>query len=150
LLGLVAIKVLTPGYFASQNIRGPALIALAVLVITQCLNLLFVPLFAHAGLALAIGVGALINALWLLVGLLRSRTFVPLPGWGRFALQVLLASGLLAFFLHWASTAVPWIGLHDQKFKRLGLLLCVVVSAVILYFTATWATGLKLRQLLRR
>jgi multisubunit Na+/H+ antiporter MnhE subunit len=63
---------------------------------------------------------------------------------------VLLASGLLAFFLHWASTAVPWIGLHDQKFKRLGLLLCVVVSAVILYFTATWATGLKLRQLLRR
>jgi putative peptidoglycan lipid II flippase len=150
LLGLVAIKVLTPGYFASQNIRGPALIALAVLVITQCLNLIFVPLFAHAGLALAIGVGALINALWLLAGLLRSRTFVPLPGWGRFALQVLLASGLLAFFLHWASTAVPWIGLHDQKFKRLGLLLCVVVSAVILYFTATWATGLKLRQLLRR
>ena len=150
LLGLVAIKVLTPGYFASQNIRGPALIGVAVLVITQGLNLIFVPLFAHAGLALAIGVGALINALWLLGGLLRSRTFVPLPGWGRFVLQVLLASALLAVFLHWASAAAPWMGLQDQKLKRLFFLLGVVASAVVLYFTATWATGLKLRQLLRR
>ena len=73
-----------------------ALIALAVLVITQCLNFVFVPLFAHAGLALAIGVGALINALWLLIGLIRSATYVPRPGWGRFSLQVLFASAVLA------------------------------------------------------
>ena len=89
LLGLVAIKVLAPGYFASQNIRTPALIGVAVLVITQGLNLLFVPMLAHAGLALAIGVGAMVNALWLLLGLLRSHTFAPQPGWARFALQVL-------------------------------------------------------------
>jgi putative peptidoglycan lipid II flippase len=150
LLGLVAIKVLTPGYFASQNIRTPALIAIAVLAITQGLNLLFVPLLAHAGLALAIGMGAMINALWLLLGLMRSRTFVPLPGWGRFLLQVLAASALLAVFLMWANTAFPWLALHTEKFKRIGLLALVMIASAAIYFVAIWAAGLKLKEFLRR
>jgi putative peptidoglycan lipid II flippase len=149
LVGLVAIKVLTPGYYASQNIKAPAMIAVAVLVITQGLNLVFVPLLAHAGLALAIGVGALINALWLLVGLVRGGTYVPQPGWGRFALQVLAASALLAVFLFWAGTSVAWIDLQSAKLVRLGWLVAIVCAAVVLYFVAALATGLKLQQLLR-
>ncbi len=150
LLGLVAIKVLTPGYFASQNIRTPALIGVAVLLVTQGLNLVFVPLLAHAGLALAIGVGAMINALWLLVGLVRGGTYVPLPGWGRFALQVLAASALLAVFLMWASGSFPWLALQTEKFKRIGLLALVISGAIAIYFVAILAAGLKLRQFLRR
>lgn len=150
LLGLVAIKVLTPGYFATQNIKAPAMIALAVLVITQGLNLLFVPWLAHAGLALAIGVGALINALWLLIGLVRSGTFVPRPGWLKFALQVLLAAALLAAFLVWTTTAIPWLALHDEKIKRIGWLILIVGSAVVLYFATVTMLGLKIRALLRR
>jgi putative peptidoglycan lipid II flippase len=150
LLGLVAIKVLTPGYFASQNIRTPALIGVAVLVITQGLNVLFVPMLAHAGLALAIGVGAMVNALWLLLGLLRSRTFVPQPGWWRFALQVFAASALLAVFLMWANSYVPWLSMYSEKLRRIGALVLVVSGGVAIYFVAIWAAGLNLRQLLRR
>ena len=150
LLGLVAIKVLTPGYFASQNIRTPALIGVAVLVVTQALNLVFVPLLAHAGLALSIGVGAMVNALWLLVGLVRSRAYVPLPGWGRFVLQVLAASALLAVFLMWSSAELPWLSMKAEKFKRMGWLALVVSSGVAIYFIAIWAAGLKLRQFMRR
>lgn len=150
LLGLVAIKVLTPGYFASQDIRTPALIGVAVLLVTQALNLVFVPLLAHAGLALSIGVGAMVNAAWLLVGLLRSRTYAPLPGWGRFALQVLAASALLAVFLMWGSASLPWIALKAEKLKRMGLLALMVAGGAAIYFVAIWAAGLKLRQFLRR
>jgi putative peptidoglycan lipid II flippase len=150
LLGLVAIKVLTPGYFASQNIRTPALIGIAVLVITQGLNLLFVPVLAHAGLALAIGVGAIVNALWLLWGLVRSGTYVPLPGWARFALQVVAASALLAVFLMWANASVPWLALKADKLKRIGFLALFISGSVAIYFTAIWAAGLNLRQFLRR
>lgn len=150
LLGLVAIKVLTPGYFASQNIRTPALIGVAVLLVTQGLNLVFVPLLSHAGLALSIGVGAMVNALWLLVGLVRGGTYVPLPGWGRFALQVLAASALLAVFLMWASGSFPWLALQTEKLKRIGLLALVISGAIAIYFVAIWAAGLKLRQFLRR
>jgi putative peptidoglycan lipid II flippase len=150
LLGLVAIKVLTPGYFASQNIKTPALIGVVVLVITQGLNFLFVPMLAHAGLALSIGVGAMVNALWLLIGLLRSRTYEPQPGWARFALQVVAASALLAVFLMWANSSIPWLAMHTEKFMRIMALALVVTGGVAIYFVAIWAAGLKLRQLLRR
>ena len=150
LLGLVAIKVLTPGYFASQNIKGPALIGIAVLLITQGLNLVFVPLLAHAGLALAIGVGAMVNALWLLIGLIRNGTYVPQSGWGRFALQVLAASALLAIFLMWANGSVSWLALKTEKLQRIGLLALFVSGGAAIYFVAIWAAGLNLRQLLRR
>jgi putative peptidoglycan lipid II flippase len=91
LIGLVAIKVLAPGFYASQDIRTPVKIAVVVLVLTQLLNLVFVPMFAHAGLALAIGLGALINAGWLLIGLLRRGSYAPEPGWLKLILQVLAA-----------------------------------------------------------
>ncbi|MBP8286615.1 MAG: murein biosynthesis integral membrane protein MurJ [Rhodoferax sp.] len=149
LLGLVAIKVLAPGYFASQDIKTPALIGVAVLLATQGLNLIFVPYLAHAGLALAIGVGALINALWLLLGLLRRRTFVPEPGWGRFLLQVLAASTLMALFLMWAGHHFDWIELRAERLKRIGLMALILVGSAAIYFTSILASGLKLRQLLR-
>jgi putative peptidoglycan lipid II flippase len=150
LLGLVAIKVLAPGYFASQDIKTPALIGIAVLLATQGLNLVFVPLLSHAGLALAIGVGALINALWLLLGLMRRRTFVPAPGWGIFLLQVLAASALMALFLMWASSHFPWIELRAERFKRVWLLALILIGSSAIYFISIWAAGLKLRQLVRR
>lgn len=150
LLGLVAIKVLAPGFYASQDIRTPVRIAVVVLVITQLLNLALVPVLQHAGLALAIGIGALINALWLLVGLMRRGSYTPAPGWGAFACQVLAASALLAVFLLWAAGRVSWIGLKDAYLQRIGLLALVLCVSAAIYFAALWFSGLKLRQLVRR
>jgi putative peptidoglycan lipid II flippase len=150
LLGLVAIKVLAPGYYASQDIRTPVKIAVAVLVITQLLNLALVPVLAHAGLALAIGLGALINALWLLIGLLLRGSYKPAPGWGLFALQVLAASALLTIFLVWAANAFNWTQLRAHSGQRIGLLALMVAGAGVIYLGAAWAAGLKLAQFMRR
>jgi putative peptidoglycan lipid II flippase len=150
LLGLVAIKVLAPGFYASQDIKTPVRIAIVVLLITQLLNLAFVPYLQHAGLALAIGIGALINALWLLVGLIRRGSYKPTPGWGMFALQVVAASALLAVFLLWAAGAVSWVGLKAAYLQRIGLLVAVISAGGAIYFVALWASGLKLRALIRR
>ncbi len=150
LLGLVAIKVLAPGYYASQDIRTPVKIAIVVLVITQLLNLVLVPLLQHAGLALAIGLGALINALWLLGGLLRRGSYRPAPGWARFGLQVVAASALLAVFLMWMAGHFDWLALRANGWRRIGLLALALGASGIVYFGALWAAGLKLRQLMRR
>ena len=150
LLGLVAIKVLAPGFYANQDIKTPVRIAIVVLILTQLLNLVLVPYFQHAGLALAIGIGALINAGWLLIGLIRRGSYQPLPGWGRFGLQVSLASVLLAAFLWWAASAVSWTGLRSLYGQRIGLLALVLLGSVVLYFTALRATGLKVRKLFGR
>lgn len=150
LLGLVAIKVLAPGYYASQNIRTPVMIAVVVLVLTQLLNLVLVPRFAHAGLALAIGLGAMVNAIWLLVGLVRRGMFKPLPGWGRFALQVGLASLALAAWLWWAAQHWDWTALGATYFKRIGLMALILSGSAAIYFAILAATGVKLRHFARR
>jgi putative peptidoglycan lipid II flippase len=153
LLGLVAIKVLAPGYYASQNIKTPVKIAVAVLVLTQVLNVIFVPLFAHAGLALSIGVGALINALWLLIGLRRSGIFKPLAGWSALLLRVLIASALLGLALEWASHALPWTqwrALPSGYATRIAALTGIVVASGIAYFVMLAALGLPLKQLLKK
>ncbi|CAM3638009.1 murein biosynthesis integral membrane protein MurJ [Paracidovorax anthurii] len=150
LLGLVAIKVLAPGYYASQDIRTPVRIAVVVLVVTQVLNAVLVPMLDHAGLALSIGLGALVNALWLLIGLLRRGSFQPRPGWGRLLLQVVAASALLAIFLIWGARHFDWIALRAHEAQRAGWLALLLLGAMALYFGALWAAGLKLRLLLRR
>jgi putative peptidoglycan lipid II flippase len=150
LLGLVAIKVLAPGFYANQDIRTPVRIAIVVLVLTQLMNLVLVPYLQHAGLALAIGIGALINAGWLLVGLIRRGSYRPLPGWGRFGLQVALASALLAVFLLWAAQALSWTGMRSLYGQRIGLLLLVLLVSALLYFATLRATGLRVRSLLGR
>jgi putative peptidoglycan lipid II flippase len=150
LIGIVAIKVLAPGYYASQDTKTPVRIAIAVLVITQLLNVLLVPLFAHAALTLSIGLGALINALWLLAGLLKRGSYKPQPGWIRFALQVIAACALLAVFLMWANGAFAWTQLRSERLQRVAIMAGVLLASAIIYFVAIWAAGLKLRQFLRR
>jgi putative peptidoglycan lipid II flippase len=150
LLGLVAIKVLAPGYYASQDIRTPVRIAVVVLVLTQIFNALLVPYLAHAGLALSIGLGALVNALWLLVGLLRKGSYKPQPGWWRFALQVLLATGLVTALLAYAAQNVPWMALRQEAWLRIGWMFGVLLSSAVLYFGVLWATGLRLKAFLKR
>ena len=150
LLGLVAIKVLAPGYYASQDIRTPVKIAVVVLVVTQLLNLLLVPRLQHAGLALSIGLGATLNALWLLLGLLRRGRYTPQAGWLKFALQVGVATMLLALALVWAAQQLPWIELKGQPWLRIGQMLGVLVAAALLYFGSLWVLGLRWRSLVQR
>ena len=150
LLGIVAVKVLAPGFYASHDMKTPARIAIAVLILTQLLNLWLVPLFQHAALTLSIGIGALVNAIWLLIGLRRRGTYRPEPGWGVFLLQVTAASALLAVFLMWASQAIPWTRMHGDNWMRVLLMALVLIGSFALYFISTWAAGLKLRQFIRR
>ena len=150
LVGVVAIKILAPGFYANHDMKTPARIAIAVLIITQLLNLVLVPIYAHAALTLTIGIGALINALWLLIGLMRRGSYKPLPGWGMFTLQVVAASALLAVFLMWANSAFPWSRMPGEHWKRVGLMAIILCGSAVIYFGAIWASGLKLRQFFKR
>ena len=118
LMGLVGVKILAPGFYARQDIRTPVRIAIVVLVLTQLMNLVTVPFLGHAGLALSIGLAALVNAAWLLIGLRRSNAYRPQPGWPAFAGRVFLATALLGGLLAAAARAVDWIGLQDHWAQR--------------------------------
>ena len=150
LLGLVAIKVLAPGFYANQDIKTPVRIAVVVLCLTQLLNVLFVPWLAHAGLALSIGLGAMVNAAWLLWGLRRRGSYTPAPGWGKFSLQVGLGCVLLAGYLYWANQVLPWVALRSHSGLRIGYLALVLLGSAVLYGASLWVSGLQWRQFLKR
>ncbi len=150
LIGLVAIKVLAPGFYASQDMRTPVRIAIMVLVITQLLNIALVPFLRHAGLALSIGLGALINAGTLLAFLIRRGSYRPAPGWGHFALQVFAGSALLAVFLMWGASSFAWTAMRAHALQRAGLMALMLAGSAAIYFAAISAAGLKLRQFVTR
>jgi putative peptidoglycan lipid II flippase len=150
LLGIIAVKVLAPGFYARQELRTPVKIAVGVLITTQLMNLVLVPWLGHAGLALSISLGALINSAMLFFGLRRRGAYKPSPGWGAFALRVALASTLLGGFLAWAAQAVPWIAMQSRDGQRIALMAGCLTAAAVVYFGALMVSGLKFGQFMRR
>jgi putative peptidoglycan lipid II flippase len=150
LLGIVAIKVLAPAFYARGDMRTPVKIAIGVLAATQAMNLVLVPWLGHAGLALSIGLAALVNASLLLTGLLRRGTYRPAAGWLRFALQVGVANVALGGVLAVAAARIDWIGLQAHALQRAAAVAAVLAGVGLLYFAALALCGVRPRQFVRR
>lgn len=150
LIGLLAIKILAPGFYAKQDIRTPVKIAIFVLVLTQLLNLVFVPLYAHAGLALSIGLGATVNALLLVVLLQRRGLYAPAPGWLRFGLRLLPALLVMAGILWTAGQYLDWIALGATPWTRVLWLGGLVFTAGAGYFITLLGCGFRPADFTRR
>jgi putative peptidoglycan lipid II flippase len=149
LLGLIMVKVLAPGFYARQNIKTPVKIAIFTLLATQAMNLLFIGPFKHAGLALAIGLGACINAGLLYFHLRRGGIYAPQPGWWKFLLQVGAALLAMAAVLWWGmGPAEGW--LHGRAWTRVGHLAGLVLGGAASYFAVLFAVGLRPRDFVKR
>lgn len=149
LIGLIAVKILAPGFYAQKDIRTPVKIAIAVLVATQLANLVLVPWLAHAGLALSVSLGACANALALYIGLRRRGVYTPRPGWVRFALRLTLALAVFAGALWFAQRGIDWTALQPAPWWRAGLLAALVTGAAAVYFAALAALGFRPRDFLQ-
>jgi len=149
LVGLIAVKVLAPGFYARQDIRTPVKIALVTLVFTQLLNVVFIGQLQHAGLALAISVGACLNAGLLLRGLRKREIYRPQPGWGMFVLKLMLAVYVMAVVL-WvlAGSASSW--LTAPALERIARMAMLVIAGAAAYFCTLWLCGFRLRDFNRR
>jgi putative peptidoglycan lipid II flippase len=150
LIGLILIKILAPGFYAKQDIRTPVKIGLIVLVFTQLLNFIFVPYFAHAGLALSIGIGACLNAALLWIGLARKgQMLASNQAWTSFFLRLLVA--LLAFgvVLFWGANHHDWINLADKPLKRITLMLGWGIFAMIVYVCVLKVCGFRFKEFIR-
>jgi putative peptidoglycan lipid II flippase len=150
LLGLVLVKILAPGYYAQQDIRTPVKIGIVVLVATQLMNLLFVPLFQHAGLALSTSVGASANALLLYSGLKRRGAIQLQPGWRLFFARLAAALVVLGGVLYFANNELDWMALAARPWMRVAALGTVVTVGALAYLGTLMATGLRPAEFMRR
>ena len=144
LLGLILVKVLAPGFYARQNIRTPVKVALITLVATQLMNLAFIGQLQHAGLALAISLGACLNAGLLYYKLRRHNIFRPQPGWIGFLAKLALALLAMSAALWWAmGEDAAW--LHAAAWWRIGRLSMLVALGVAIYFGSLRLLGFRPR-----
>ncbi|HEV8518165.1 MAG TPA: murein biosynthesis integral membrane protein MurJ [Burkholderiales bacterium] len=149
LLGLIMVKVLAPGFYARQDIRTPVKIALISLVATQALNFVLIWPFRHAGLALAIGLGACLNAGLLYYKLRQHDIYMPQPGWLKFAAKTALAIAAMSGCLWFAAGgAEAW--LHAAPVAKAVRLTGVVFAGIAVYFGVLWIFGFRLRDFVRR
>jgi putative peptidoglycan lipid II flippase len=141
--GLIGIKILAPGFYARRDVRTPVKLAIAVLAATQLLNLVFVPQMAHAGLAMAISCGALLNAAMLFIGLWWRGSYRPQPGWTLFAVKVALALVPLTLILIWGAGHFPWTAWNGPRLLRIATAFGLMGAAAAAYFAVLAATGLR-------
>jgi putative peptidoglycan lipid II flippase len=161
LLGLILVKVLAPGFYARQNIATPVRIAVLTLIATQAMNAMFVVslkqggleastgIGPHAGLALAIGLGACMNAALLYRKLREHGIYVPRPGWGIFVLKVAGALAALALVLWLAmGPAAWWLGAAGSA--RVAAVAGLVLLGTATYFGSLRLLGFRLADFSRR
>ena len=149
LVGMILVKILAPGFYARQNVITPVKIGVFTLVATQLMNLAFVWPLKHAGLALAIGLGACLNAGLLYAKLRQHRIYAPQPGWGAFALKVFAAVAAMAAALWFAMGADAW-WLAAHWTMRLPALGALVALGMLVYAACLAAFGFRLRDFSRR
>jgi putative peptidoglycan lipid II flippase len=151
LIGIIAVKVLAPGFYARQDIRTPVKIGIATLIATQLMNLLFI--FGlelhHAGLALSIGLGACFNSAILFYLLRKRDIYRPEPGWGKFFLKLCIALLALALTLRFGmGSEQHWLTSHG--WTRIMHLSWLVVLGVVVYFAVLFALGFRLKDFAKR
>ncbi|TAL50538.1 MAG: murein biosynthesis integral membrane protein MurJ [Methylovulum sp.] len=140
------VKVLVPGFTARRDLKTPVRYGIYAMLASLVLNVLAVPL-AHAGLALATSLGAVLNAVLLLKKLAQDRVFKPANGWRLFLLRVTLASLAMFISLYYLVDAQCW-NLWSPGERVINLLKWIMVGMVV-YAATLVLTGLRLRHVMR-
>lgn len=151
LLGFMMVKVLAPGYFSRQDMRSPVKYAAVSMLCNMVLStsavlLLMDTRIGHAGLAMATGLAASLNAWLLFRGLRRRGVYRPLAGWGGFWSRVILATVVMACVLY-LFVGDPQTWLSAGLRERLAALAGWLVLALLIYGGVLWLTGLRPRHL---
>lgn len=154
LAGLILVKVLAPGFYAQQDMRTPVRYAIFTLVLTQIFNFALIytlpKTVGHAGLALAISLGACTNAALLWRGLVKRGAYRAQPGWGLFLLKLLAALAVMGVCLWFLNPAGDiWIKMRAQPWLRAAYLGGIVTAGALVYFATLWALGFRLRDFKR-
>ena len=143
----ILVKILASGYYARQDTKTPVRIAIIAMITNIVLNLVFVvPMVKydvtgpHAGLALATGLAAWLNALLLYRGLRKRAVYQPAKGWGRLFFGVFIGLVLMTLSLAWLlPVGGNWLTqAWQERATQLGLLVSV---AAAVYLGWLWLSG---------
>jgi putative peptidoglycan lipid II flippase len=155
LLGWSLIKVLATGYYARQDTKGPVRIAMRSLALTMALNILVLAGLwltgnlksagAHTLLALTNGVGAMMNAGLLYVGLARMGIIQPGHVMRGLLARIVIASSAMAALLAWLGGDLAF-WLESGTLIRVSRLSGLIAAGIVVYFGVLWLLGVRAGQ----
>jgi putative peptidoglycan lipid II flippase len=141
------IKILASGFYAKQDMRTPVRIGIIAMVSNMVFNFILIWPFAHAGIALATSLASIVNMGFLYYFLRKKEIYTPRAGWFSFTLRLIVTNSLLTIWLWFSSGNIQqWIN-HDSGW-RITHLFYLLISAMAVYFTGLWLTGIRLQDLL--
>lgn len=145
LLGLILVKILSPAFYARQDVKTPMIISFTTILITQIVNLFFLFMkFGNLGLSLSISFSAWFNCLLLYWNLYRKKLFKLQPGWLYFLLKIIISSLIMFVILTIFVTVIPnWnVGIIWWKIFSL---LTVFSFSWIIYFTVLYMFHIRIK-----
>jgi putative peptidoglycan lipid II flippase len=146
--GLILIKVLAPGFFARQDTRTPARIAVISVVVNIVFSLLLIKPLAHTGLALALTISAYVNSGMLYYNLRQQDVYIPLGGWTLFLGKVIIASAAMG--------AALYLGAGDLQLwadagllERISRLTILILVGAVVYFSLIFVLRVPVKEMIK-
>ncbi len=140
--GFMLIKILASAFYSRQNIRTPVKVAAVCMLVNLILNIIFIHPLAHAGLALSTSLASLLNAILLLILLLRGDIYHPQPSWFMLSLRIIFANVIMAVVLVWyAGRLQRWI--DWDLWQRSWHLAVAVLLGIVIYIVMLIVAGLR-------
>ncbi|AJC50484.1 murein biosynthesis integral membrane protein MurJ [Coxiella endosymbiont of Amblyomma americanum] len=140
------VKVLASAFYARQNVKTPAKIAIIAMGINLFLNILLIHPLAHAGLALSTSLSSAFNAGFLLYSLWRRSIYKLTAKWAKFFLQLLTANFMMGLIIfQFSENIMQWFtwSIEERVFHLLG----VILLGSFTYLGTLWIMGLRFSDL---
>jgi putative peptidoglycan lipid II flippase len=110
-------RVLIPLFYANKDTRTPVKISAAIVAINIILNIVLMHFFAHAGLALATSISALIQTLVLWRMLRRKMPQLKVPSFALSVGKLLLVSAVIVVIQYTLNTMLQYTALQYLVLK---------------------------------
>ncbi len=137
---VASIRVLSNGFYALKDTATPVKIGIVAIIVNILLSVILVVPLAHCGLALAVSLDALLNAVLLLVVFRRIM--------GRLGLKRLLFSILrmaagcvtMAVAAWWIASLIPWDA-PGRMIEKITVLTAAILGSLLIYLVTTRLLG---------
>lgn len=138
----ILIKIFASGFFSRQDTKTPVKVGAIAMVSNIIFNFILVGFLQHVGLALATSLSACLQAFILFMLLRKQRVYMPVSGWFKYILQIVVAVIVMALFIN-LFVAQPEQWFAWNVLERVGMLSVWVVAGMTIYFVVILITGLR-------
>ncbi len=135
-------RVVVPSFYAMKDTRTPVLVSFWTLLVNVVAGVLLMRVMGHTGLALALTIASMFNAVVLTLLLARRLGSLELMLIWRTLLRMLPGLGLMTFVVVQLIGQVDWL-IPGSFAMRLMLLGATVVVGGLIYVVSLWLFGVK-------